>query len=97
MQGGVEVDRTETPFGIRTIKFDPNRGFFLNGKPVKTKGFCDHQQHAGLGVAIPDALWPWRLLKLKEELGGECHSNGAQSGGTRISRRLRPHGDDGHG
>lgn len=68
---GVEVDRTETPFGIRTIKFDPDRGFFLNGKPVKIKGFCDHQQHAGIGVAIPDALWSWRVMKLKE-MGGNA-------------------------
>jgi beta-galactosidase len=66
---GTDVDRYETPVGIRTIEFDPNRGFLLNGQVVKIKGFCDHLQHAGVGVAVPDALWYWRLKKLKEEMG----------------------------
>jgi len=69
--GVAVVDSTETPFGIRTLAFDANKGFFLNGKPVKIKGFCDHQQHAGVGVAVPDALWNWRIKKLKE-MGGNA-------------------------
>jgi beta-galactosidase len=64
--GGVKTDTTETPFGIRTIEFDPDKGFILNGQRVKIKGFCDHQQHAGVGIAVPDALWDWRLKKLQE-------------------------------
>ena len=69
--GAVVVDTTETPFGIRTIAFDPDKGFFLNGKHIKIKGFCDHQQHAGVGIAVPDALWDWRIKKLKE-MGGNA-------------------------
>jgi len=70
--GDAEVDRYETPFGIRTIQFDPDRGFLLNGQPVKIKGFCDHLQHAGVGVAVPDALWYWRLKKMKNEMGANA-------------------------
>ncbi|HVZ23049.1 MAG TPA: beta-galactosidase, partial [Vicinamibacterales bacterium] len=45
--GAGEVDHYETPFGIRTIHFDASRGLFVNGKPVKVKGTCNHQDHAG--------------------------------------------------
>lgn len=60
------VDNCETPFGIRTIRFDADKGFFLNGKPVKIKGTCNHQDYAGVGVAMPDSLLRWRIRKLKE-------------------------------
>lgn len=60
------VDRYETPFGIRTIRFDPNAGFFLNGRRVELKGTNNHQDHAGVGAALPDALQEFRLRKLKE-------------------------------
>ncbi len=60
------VDRYETRFGIRTIRFDPNAGFFLNGRRVELKGTNNHQDHAGVGVALPDALQEFRLRKLKE-------------------------------
>ena len=65
-QGGRVVDATDTPFGIRTIRFDADKGFFLNGKPVKIKGTCNHQDFAGVGVAMPDSLLLWRVKKLKE-------------------------------
>jgi len=65
-QGGKEVDRYETPFGVRTIRWDADKGFFLNGKRVQLKGVCDHQDHAGVGVAVPDALDEWRLRQLKK-------------------------------
>ena len=64
--GGVVVDRYETPFGIRTIKIDPAQGLFLNGQHVKVKGTCNHQDHAGLGAALPDAVQYYRIRKLKE-------------------------------
>jgi beta-galactosidase len=64
--GGQAVDRYETPFGIRTIRFDPDRGFFLNEKPLKIKGTCNHQDHGGVGAAMPDRLQYFRLEKLKE-------------------------------
>jgi beta-galactosidase len=60
------ADVYNTTFGIRTVKFDPNLGFFLNGQPVKIKGTNHHQDHAGLGVAVPDALWDFRIKRLKE-------------------------------
>jgi beta-galactosidase len=64
--GGSAVDGYETPFGIRTIRFDPDQGFFLNGKPVKIKGTCNHQDHAGVGSALPDRIQYYRIEKLKE-------------------------------
>jgi beta-galactosidase len=64
--GGNLVDRCETLFGIRSVKFDAEKGFFLNGKPVKLKGTCNHQDHAGVGAALPDALQYYRVRKLQE-------------------------------
>jgi beta-galactosidase len=64
--GGEVVDRTETTFGIRTITFDPDKGMFLNGRHVELKGTSNHQDHAGVGVALPDALQYFRIKKLKE-------------------------------
>jgi len=64
--GGEVVDRYETPFGIRTVKFDAEKGFFLNGKSVKLKGTCNHQDHAGIGAALPDAVQYYRVRKLQE-------------------------------
>jgi beta-galactosidase len=63
---GSDVDRVSTPFGIRTIRFDKDDGFFLNGQRVEIKGVCDHQDHAGVGSAIPDRLNAWRLEQLKK-------------------------------
>jgi beta-galactosidase len=60
------VDRYETPFGIRDIKFDSEKGLFVNGEPVKLKGTCNHQDHAGLGAALPDAVQYYRIRKLQE-------------------------------
>ncbi len=64
-QGGQVVDEYRTPFGMRTIRFDADEGFFLNGQHVKITGTNNHQDHAGVGVAVPDALLEWRLRQLK--------------------------------
>jgi beta-galactosidase len=64
--GGDVVDRYVTRFGIRSVKMDPSRGLLLNDKPVKVKGTCNHQDHAGLGVALPDSVQQFRIRKLKE-------------------------------
>lgn len=64
--GGKVVDRTETEFGIRTCAFDADKGFLLNGKPYEIKGTCNHQDHAGVGAAIPDALQYFRVRRLKD-------------------------------
>lgn len=63
---GTVVDSYETTFGIRTVRFDPNEGFFLNGKRVELKGTNNHQDHAGVGAAVPDALQEFRIARLKE-------------------------------
>lgn len=65
-QNGKKTDEVVTNCGFRTIRFDANTGFWLNDKNIKIKGVCNHQDHAGVGVAIPDALWEFRLRKLKE-------------------------------
>jgi beta-galactosidase len=65
-RSGQVLDRYETPFGIRTIRFDPNQGLFLNGRRVEIKGTNNHQDHAGVGVALPDALQVFRLKRLKD-------------------------------
>ena len=63
---GRPVDRVVTTFGVRTVRFDPNRGFFLNGKSIKIKGVCNHQDFAGIGIALPDNLQSWRVGKMQE-------------------------------
>ncbi|RZL32433.1 MAG: DUF4982 domain-containing protein, partial [Rubrivivax sp.] len=64
-RGADVVDRIETPFGIRTLRFDANEGFFLNGRHVKLHGVNNHQDHAGIGVALPDGMHEARLKMLK--------------------------------
>lgn len=59
------VAEAQTHFGIRTIKFDPDQGFLLNGKQVKLKGTCNHQDFAGVGIGMPDSILEWRIKKLK--------------------------------
>ncbi|KAK0349022.1 hypothetical protein LTR94_034843, partial [Friedmanniomyces endolithicus] len=59
------ADERHVPIGFRTLRFDAAQGFFLNDRPVKLKGVCLHQDHAGVGTAIPDALIGWRLERLK--------------------------------
>lgn len=63
---GCVTDVYETTTGIRDIEFDANRGFLLNGQPLKLKGVNLHQDHAGVGAAIPDALQAWRIKQLKK-------------------------------
>lgn len=66
VEGTTVIDTQDTPFGIRTIRFDADKGFFLNGKSVKVKGTCNHQDFAGVGVAMPDSLLYWRIKQLKK-------------------------------
>jgi beta-galactosidase len=60
------VDQVITDFGVRTIRFDVDRGFFLNGKSLKIKGVCNHQDFAGAGIALPDRIHEFRIQKIKE-------------------------------
>jgi beta-galactosidase len=63
---GKVTDAEQVSFGVRTILFDANKGFFLNGKSAKIKGTCNHQDHAGVGAALPDRLQWYRLAVLKD-------------------------------
>lgn len=65
-QGGRVVDRYETPLGIRTFRFDVERGFFLNGKPVKIRGVCNHHDLGSLGSAVNTRAIERQLQLLKE-------------------------------
>ncbi|HYH16702.1 MAG TPA: beta-galactosidase GalA [Flavisolibacter sp.] len=64
-QKGKVIDSVKHRFGIRTIDIKPN-GVFLNGKHVKIKGTNNHQDHAGVGAALPDYLQYYRIRLLKE-------------------------------
>lgn len=65
LRDGRIVDNVDTHFGIRTIRFDPHQGFFLNGRAVKLLGTANHQDHAGVGTGIPDELHRWRVAQLQ--------------------------------
>lgn len=65
-RGGDLVDETSTPIGIRTLRFDPDQGFFLNGVSTKLKGVCLHHDAGCLGAAVPDKVLERRLRILKE-------------------------------
>ena len=63
---GKVLDETRTTFGIRSAEFTSDRGFVLNGKPVKMKGVCLHHDGGAVGAAVPVAVWERRLRKLQE-------------------------------
>jgi beta-galactosidase len=64
-QNGAVTDEAVTLCGFRTQRFDPDKGFFLNDRPVKIQGVCIHQDHAGVGIALPDSIIDFRLHRLK--------------------------------
>ncbi len=64
-------DAERITLGVRDLKWDADKGFFLNGKRVEIKGTCNHQDHAGVGAALPDRLQYYRLGVLKE-MGGNA-------------------------
>jgi beta-galactosidase len=70
-ENGKVLDRYETFFGIRTVRFDADRGFFLNGELVRINGVCDHHDLGALGAAVnPRALE--RQIQLLQEMGGNA-------------------------
>jgi beta-galactosidase len=69
--GGKVRDAERVSFGVRDLRWDADKGFFLNGKSVKIQGTCNHQDHAGVGAALPDRLQWYRLAVLKE-MGGNA-------------------------
>ncbi len=68
---GKVIDTDKKRIGIRTIKVT-NNGLFVNGKYVKVLGVCDHQDHAGVGSALPDYLQYYRI-KLLKEMGANAY------------------------
>jgi len=66
LKDGVEADREEVRIGFRTFYMDKDRGFFLNDRKVLIKGTCNHQDHAGVGVAVPDSVQYYRIQRLKD-------------------------------
>jgi beta-galactosidase len=67
-QAGRIVDQYETPFGIRTLKFDPNEGFFINGQRIKLNGVCNHHDLGALGAALNNRALE-RQLQMLVEMG----------------------------
>ena len=67
-QNGQPIDVYETPFGIRTIAFDPDRGFILNGSVLRLNGVCDHADLGALGTAI-NGRGLERQLEILQEMG----------------------------
>lgn len=66
MRNGKEVNQVNQMVGIRSIRFDKDNGFFLNGTNMKLKGVCIHDDAGALGVAVPREVWVRRLTILKE-------------------------------
>ncbi|OFY68254.1 MAG: hypothetical protein A2V64_11960 [Bacteroidetes bacterium RBG_13_43_22] len=60
------VDEVTTPFGIRSLKYDVDKGFFLNGKNIKMNGVCLHHDGGCVGAAVPSRVWERRLQILKD-------------------------------
>jgi len=64
--GDETIDQCDTPIGIRSAEFDVDKGFLLNGKPVKLNGVCLHCDGGSVGAAVPEGVWLRRLRLLKE-------------------------------
>lgn len=69
--GGRLVDEVETRFGVRTLEFRPQEGFFLNGKYRKLKGVCLHHDLGALGAAFDRGAFE-RQVKLLKEMGADA-------------------------
>jgi len=64
-ENGTVLDTYETTFGVRRIEINKD-GVFLNGKLYPVKGTCNHQDFAGVGVAVPDKINLYKIKILKE-------------------------------
>lgn len=65
-KSGEQTDETETSFGFRTFEFDCDKGFILNGRQVKLKGVCSHQDYGLTGKAVPDNVYKYRIEMIKD-------------------------------
>lgn len=64
-RNGERIDGCETNVGLRTLQFDANKGFALNGQWMKVKGVCLHHDAGVLGAVVPPEVWERRLTNLK--------------------------------
>jgi beta-galactosidase len=71
VQGGKMVDCYETSFGIRSLKFDPNTGVFVNGERIELKGVCNHHDLGALGAAF-NYRAAQRQLEMLQAMGGNA-------------------------
>ena len=90
---GKTRDAERVSFGVRTVTFDADKGFFLNGKSLKIQGTCNHQDHAGVGAALPDRLQWFRLGVLKE-MGCNAVRTSHNHADAGVGGCVRPHGHD---
>lgn len=106
-RGSDLVDEETVRFGVRDVEFSPSRGLVLNNRKVVLHGVNLHQDHAGVGAAVPRELWRYRLTRL-QELGVNairCASNPAspallelcdEMGMMVIEENSQPGINDGH-
>jgi beta-galactosidase len=67
IKAGSSVDEVKTNFGFRTLEWDTQKGFFLNGKNLKLKGVnLHHDGGVAVGAAVPERIWEMRLTRLKD-------------------------------
>ena len=66
MEGRKQLDTETVTTGLRTIRFDNGKGFFLNGQNIKMYGVCLHSDAGALGTAVPLSVWEYRLQQLRK-------------------------------
>ena len=66
LENGNLIDSYGCAVGLRTLEFDADKGFSLNGKNMKVKGVCLHHDAGVLGSAVPEEVWKRRLIRLKD-------------------------------
>ncbi len=71
LASGREIDRVESSLGVRTIEYDVDKGFLLNGQQVKMKGVNLHHDAGAVGAAVPKRVWERRIEILKD---GGCNA-----------------------
>jgi len=68
---GAAVDTYETPFGIRSIAYDPNTGVHINGQPIRVQGSCNHHDLGSLGAAF-NTRAAERQIEVLQEMGNNA-------------------------
>lgn len=66
LENGKIIDSSDIQVGIRTLQFDPDSGFALNGENIKIKGVCIHHDAGALGSVVPEEVWERRFKNLKD-------------------------------